>query len=368
MDLNFAEALKDLDPRTVFRLANGARPAGDYLFATLLPERTSTSYQVHSGHMIVRTTMAGMVGMDSPYPPGGQVDVSKFLEESAKIANDVALPEYALRQIQDLLLRIRAQGGSGNEMLVQEALNFADKVIVQAHLDTFEWLRGQALQEGRIDWRFNRKRLNVDYGVPAGNKLTVRAGNDAYGGSSSKFWDDVQLARKALRYNLRVALAHPDTIDAIISNEANRVRVVQQTPGGAVTVRRHVGTTEQEDTDSRYVLQIVAYDREGEVINPVDNKAKLVKFLEPGKLLFIGQNSRSGYRVGEGSTEDPQNDLELGYTHLAPTVEGGGSPGRWARIFTPQERPYELRGQGVTNGLPVIEAPEKLVIAETELA
>jgi hypothetical protein len=367
MDLNFAEALKDLDSRTPFRVANEARPPGDYLFASLLPERTSTSYEVRSGTMTVRTTMAGMVGMDSPYPPGGQVDLSKFMEESAKIANDVGLPEFALRQLQDMLLRIRAQGGTGNERLAEEALNFLDKVVVQAHLDTMEWLRGQVLTKGNIDWTFNRKRLQVNYGVPSANVLTPRAGNDAYGGSASKFWEDVIQARKILRYNLRVALAHTDTIDAIISNEANAVRVLQQSPGGTVTVRRFVGTTEQEDTDSRYTIQLVAYDREGEIINPADNRSKVVPFLPPGKLIFVGRNQRSGYRVGEGATDDPEQELALGYTHLAPTVEGGGQPGRWARLFTPEQRPYELRGQGVTNGLPVLEAPKKLVIAETEL-
>jgi hypothetical protein len=68
-----------------------------------------------------------------------------------------------------------------------------------------------------------------------------------------------------------------------------------------------------------------------------------------------------------GSTIDPAADMALGYTHIAPTVEGNGLPGRWADLGTPDERPWELRGRGVSNVLPVIENPDKLVVLHTEM-
>jgi len=49
-------------------------------------------------------------------------------------------------------------------------------------------------------------------------------------------------------------------------------------------------------------------------------------------------------------------------------VEGNGQPGRWARVYTPQDEPWQLKGQGVTNGLPVIENPEKLAVISTEMS
>lgn len=367
MELNFAEALRDIDRTEVFRIANEARPPASYLFATLLPEQRRTSYSVHTGHMVVRATMAGMVGMDAPYPPGGQVDVSRFLQESAKFAIDVGLPEYALRHLQDMMTRLALGGGNTNAAMAEEALNFFDKVVVQSHLDLMEWLRGQALTTGEIDWTFNKKSLVVDYGLPAGNILTPRTGNDAYGGSTSKFWTDVQAARKQLRYNLVAAIAHPDTIDAIVLNSANALRVIDQDDAGSFTVRQYVGNTEVLNPDERFQLKLIAYSQEGEIIHPTTGLATVVPFMPTGKIIFVGRNSRTGYRVGEGSTDDPQNSLALGYTHIAPTVEGGGAPGRWGRVFTPEERPWELRGQAVTNGLPVIEIPKKLVIAETTL-
>lgn len=367
MFLNFAAVLATLGADAAIRVANAARPAGDYLFAQLLPERNVPTYDVRSGNMTVRSIMAGLAAMDSPYPPGGVVELSSFLENTAKLANEATLPEQALRHMQDTLLRLGIVGtAAANERLVEESLNFLQKVIVQPHLDAMEWLRGEALVTGAIAWQFGNIELAVDYGVPLANMLPARAGNDAYGGSASKFWDDVRLLRRTLRGNVRAIIAHPDTIDVIRYNAVNAVAAVEESAGG-VTFRRlnSQGGFTQDTGDT---VRIIAYDREGEIINPADPSTTIiVPFMPAGKLLAVGNNTRSGYRVGQGSTEDPDDANSLGYTHIGPTVEGGGRPGRWSRLYTPEARPWSLKGQGVTNGLPVIEAPEKIAVATTAM-
>src|SRR5690606_33827393 len=95
-------------------------------------------------------------------------------------------------------------------------------------------------------------------------------------------------------------------------------------------------------------------------------RTETVKFMPDGKILYIGNPGRNGYRVGTGSTDDPRDNLELGYHHIAPTVEGGGAPGRWARLYTPQDYPMHLRAEGASNELPVILSPDKIVVATTE--
>lgn len=369
MELNFIEAITALGPRAAFRIANATRPPTNYLFNTLLPEMNKPSYYVDSGNMTVRSTMAGLVGMDSPYPPGGVVEVSTFLEQSAKMAIDVALTEGALRQIQEMLAQVMMNGGSSQEALSQEALNFLNKVILQALMDRAEWLRGQALITGAIDWTFNKKNLSVDYGIPTANFLTARTSNDAYNGNTSKFWTDVRAAQRLLRYNVRAVIAHSDTINAIVDNTANNALIVNQSVGG-MTIRRYkdVEGNTVPSADTRDSITLIAYDEEGEIFDPTDPSSTItVPFMTTGKLLFIGNNNRSGYRVGQGSTDDPTEDLALGYFHLAPTVEGG-APGRWARLYTPQDEPWQLRGQGVMNALPVIEAPKKIVVATSTIA
>lgn len=367
MDLNFAVALASLGANAAFKIANAARASNAFLFQTLLPERPDYDYHVESGYMTVRTTMAGLVGMDSPYPPGGTVEVSAFSENTAKIANQVTLPEHTLRKLQAMLMQLQLSGAPTVPVIQREALNFLNKVVVQAHLDTAEWLRAQALTSGAIAWTYNGKTLAVDYGLPAGNIFAARTGADAYDGNTSKFWTDVWAARALLHYDVRACIVHPTTLDAILSNSYNQLNVLSDV-GNVVTVQKYVGTTERPSSDARDTLQMIRYAAEGEVLDTSNpGQTQTIPFMPVGKLLFVGNNTRSGYRIGEGATEDPAADLALGYTHLAPTVEGGGAPGRWADLFTPQDRPWQLVGRAVTNLLPVIEAPDKIVVATTDV-
>lgn len=371
MLLDFQAAVAALGGQeAVVRVANEARAPGDYLFNTLLPERNMSSYHIDSGNMTVRSTMAGMVGMDSPYPPGGFVETSTFAEQTAKFANEVQLNEATLRQIQDFMMRLQIgnNGAGTTEALAQEALNFLEKVIIQSHMDLMEWLRGQALVNGEIDWSFNGKRLLVDYGVPSANMLPARAAGDAYGGATSKFWEDVRLLRRRVR-NLRAIVAHSDTVDAIRYNPVNSL-VSTNEGNGTITFRRTVNNGAQFSQDVNDTITIVIYDKEAEVLNPADPSATVVlPFMERGKLLAVGVNQNTGYQPGQGSVdEDPNAALALGYTHIAPTIEGGGRPGRWAELMVPENRKYQLIGHGVTNGLPVIEAPAKVAVATTALS
>ena len=370
MNFNFAEALNGLGVDAAFRIANAARPPGNYLFNTFLPERNMSGYHVDAGNMVVRTTMAGLVAQDSPLPPGGTMEISTFLEETAKIGITNRLTERALRQLQEMLMRLQVNGQMTNDFLQREALNFLNKVIIQAHLDTSEWLRGRALVYGELDWTFNNKNLAVDYGVPAANFLTLRtnSGNTSYGDSASAFWEDVAEARRLLRYNVRAAILNSVTADEILGNSVNSLEIISQ-DNQMFRVRRYrtVGGNTVPDTDVRYQMEFIIYDEEAEILDTdLPGRTQSLKFMPDGKILFVGLNTESGYRVGQGSTDDPNNGLELGYHHLAPTVESGGQPGRWSRLYTPEGYPMHLVGEGTSNELPVITAPSKIVVSTTE--
>lgn len=371
MNFNFAVALTALGLGAAFRIANEARVAADYLFASLLPEINKTTYNINSGQMIVRATMAGLVGMDSPYPPGGIVELSTFLERTAKVANTVTLTEQALREIQAMLAQVQISGGSTTDAMVNEALNFLNKIVIQPHLDTFEWLRGQALL-GAISWTFNGIVLSVNYGIPTANLLANRTGTAHYGGAASVFWADLRTLRKQLKGNVRALIAHPDTIDLIRYNTANSLATVSQVgDGGSGTVFtfRRLNTNGQFTPDVMDVVQLISYGKEAEVFDVANPGTTLkIPFMARGKIIGVGNNERNGYEIGQGSTQDPTLGNALGYTHIAPTVEGGGKPGRWAQMFTPEQQPWQLQGRGVTNGLPVVETPEKIAIMSTDMA
>lgn len=368
MNTNLTQAIKDLDNADVLRLAADARPAGDYLFNTLLPEMPKFDYQAKTAGMTVRSTMAGLSGMDSPYPETGLIELSTFSENTAKVTNRVRLTEQALREMQQILMRLQLNGQPTVEYIQRTALNFGDKLILQAHMDAFEWLRGQALVNGAIDWTFDKKRLLVNYGLPAASQLTARTGVDAYGGNASKFWDDVRLMRRYFRRYAQgvVMIAHPDTIDTIRYNPANRAVAVSEGEGG-VTFRR-LGT--QQDTafspDTLDTVTVIPYGLEGEILDPVNvGRTIVIPFMPKGKILGVARGTRQRFDVGDGGTAP--NDIQLGYTHLAPTIENGGNPGRWLEIYTPEQEPWAIEGRGVTNGLPVIEATDRICVATTAM-
>lgn len=369
MNFNFVAVLARLGANAAFRIINAARPPADYLFATFLPERNMPGYQAKSGTMTVRTTMAGLVGADSPYPPTGLVDSSDFTEQVAKIANRITLTEMDQRNLQQLLLLMTGNAAGQDQMLSNTALNFLDKLVTQAHLDAAEYLRGMALTTGALDWTFNKKRLQVDYGLPSANLVAAAAGANGYGGATSTFWKDYRTARSKLKGQVRAVMAHPDTIDMIVSNDANKIRVIaQDNISGTYTIQKFVGSTEQMSPDARDRLTLVAYGAEGEVLDPGNaGKSKTVPFLKPGKIVLLGNPIPRGFQVGQGAGENVQNEIPLGYTHIGPTVEGGGQPGRWADLRVPDDAPWSLEGRGVTNLLPVIEAPEKIAVLTTDV-
>ena len=372
MDLNLQAAIADArigGQAGIVRIANTRRPASDYLLATLLPERNLPTYEANASALTVRTTMAGAVGMDSKYPEGGLLDFSTFREKVAKIAIQHNLPEEMLRQLQALADGIVARGGSTTDLAVNTVLNFLDKLILQPIDDRKEWLRAQCLFVGAIAWNFNGVTVTADYGIPTANIFTTRTSTDAYDSSASKFWTDAKLARQILGASFNLAIASRATIEAIIYNSVNAINVLS-VAGGRYNIQMYRGTLERPSTDARETMTLIEYDAEGEVMdlsNP--GQTTKVKFVPDGVVGFFGKSDRSRQFIpGEGATEDGDQSLELGYTHIGPTTEGGGAPGAWSRIYTPEDMPMQLRGQGVANVLPVLRSPAKVVIASTDLS
>jgi len=370
-NFSFEDVLNDLGSGDMFSVANEPRPMSDYLWSNFLPVMTSTDYAAESGTMTVRATMAGAVGMDSPYPPVGLVQASKFAEKALKIGAYSKLTEDNLRKIQGILVNLALNGGNGKEFLANEVLRFIDKVIAQSMYDRMEWLRAQALVTGAISWTFNGIAWSVSYGVPSANILSQRTSTAAWDESASAFWADINLLYQALRYNVAAFVVHPDTLLAIVSNSVNNIEITSQDAfaagGSRTTIRRLLGNNERPSSDFREQVTLISYGDEAEIYDTANpGQTTKVPFMAQKKLVAIGRPSRRGYVVGEGSTEDPTSDLALGYTHVGPTVEGG-RPGVWVQAYTPEQLPMQLHGRGAANVIPVLENPELVAIASSEI-
>ncbi len=370
MELNFQAAIALLGGADgVFRIANEARPDGAYLLAQILPERNASDYTVESGAMTIRSLMAGMVGMDSNFPETGFMSVSTFLEQAAKFGNRVTIPEKTLRQIRKFLRDVVGRTDQDvTRALATEVFNMVAKVVVQPHLDTAEWLRGQALFNGAIDWTFNGLELLVDYGFPTGHLMAERTGAANYQTSETQFWADMILARQLLGYPADFrGITHQRTVDALLENP--NMKFIAEQDGQNFKFIRTKGATDRADEDTRYTAMLTVHNLEGEAFDPANPKTpKKVQFVPEGKIAWItGQTDSRTYRVGEGSTTDPESGLAIGYTHVAPTEEGQGRPGRWSEAFVPEGAKHTLVMQGASNVLPVIEQPKKVVVSHTEI-
>lgn len=377
MLLNFAEALQDPrigGPGGIIRLSNAARSPASYMLATILPERDINDYTARGGSMIVRSTMAGAVGLDSKFPEGGVMEISAFMESIAKIAIANHLTEAVIRELQNAAKEILLAGDTTTDLAVNTILNFVNKLLLQPHYDRREWLRSQALFTNGINWQFNGVDLQVSYGVPTSNIFATRTGTAAYEGSASAFWTDWKAARKILGDSFRGALCDRATADSIIYNPVNKILITGD-EGGVVQFVRYLGAEDgfrPQSLDARERGSIIVYDKEGEVIDltlATKNKTKKVQIgAVRGTLGFFGSDDRSAeFIVGEGATPDPENERALGYTHIGPTVEGGGT-GVWSRVFVPEGMPMHLRGESTENVLPVIQNPKKIVLASTTVS
>jgi hypothetical protein len=375
MDFDLRQAIENLEQSTVFELANQGRPPSDYLFNAILPSINMDTYDVANSTMTIRTTMAGLSGMDSKYSPGGASELSEASGRTGKITITSDLPEQFLRQLQNLLLRLTAQNQSTENAIQQTGLNFVNKIIVQALFDREEWLKGQALFTGALDWTFNGKNLKADYGIPSGNFLTARTGNDAYGGSTSKWWTDYYAAQEILGWKVTSCIMHPTTLKVIMTNsEVNQLQFVTADPATNTFVFQRLisrGGNTVLSSDPRDFITIIAYNKEGEIWD-LDNPGETVKvpFCPVGGVLWTGERIDAAtniFVVGEGGTTPPEleSPVLLGYGHVAPTTEGGGLPGRWSRLYVPQDKPYSISADGVSNFIPVIQAPKRLVIGTT---
>ena len=379
MQFNFAAIIEQLNARLpksdnfAFRIARASVVPADYVFNSILPQEDRMGYHVDGGTMTITPTMLGMVPMDSPYPPMGAISTTTFFENTTKLGGQMFFPEKFQRDLISWEQSIASLGfndgastgsiaSSINARRLEAVIGFAN-MVAKAHWDTNEFLRGQALTLGLLNWTYSDIPLSVNYNVPSANLPAQRTGTAAYNGSASTFWTDIRWVYTKLE-NPQFIM-NTNTWLAIIGQAANNIRVVVN-EGGVREIVRFVGTTETNSTDMRDRVRIVIYNKSGSVIK-ADGTLQAKPFLPDGKIICVGRATPDGFEFTQGSVANPDNDLRLGYTHIAPTIEGQGRPGPWARIFVPEARPYQLIAETAGNMLPVILNPNRLVVLDTTI-
>ena len=356
--------LNTLTPDDYFDLANQPVPESEYALASILPEERRMSYEAKAGSLKVITTPAGETGMDSPYVPVGMIEINAFSKPIAKWTATNLMTEEQQRELQQMVINIRAGiiSGNGLDYIRNFVVNWLRKVIAQAFSDRFELMRGETLTTGKLVLRGG----TIDYQVPSANVFAKRVGEQAYGGTASMLWRDMRAADNILG-STRTRIMSMNTLNYLLDSTSNPLAVTSETvsSGGnikIVSVRRLIGSQQTLSQDARDSFTLVGYRRQ--VAIKVGKSYAYQQVLPDGKIAVIGANDVT-LDMTDGTIVTRPG---LGRLHVGPTVEGGGRPGLWLNSYTPQGRPMHAIAEGAANALTILDAPERLVILDTELS
>ncbi len=377
----FATIIGSLNQARIVELANQPVDRGEYLLESVLPEERVADFTARTGSFKVIPVMAGLVGMDSPYTPGGYFEATSFTQGTIKSALRIELPEAFQREVMQMAQQIQLGNVAGNlrDYLLDRFLNWLEVGGEQGLLDRREYTRGLALSTGQIQTTEgdgeNKKTIAIDFELPASNRPAKFTAANGFGGTTSQFKSVVRTARRALRGGLRAIVMSDDTLNMILDNPAHGFVVTAESlsPQGNIrTVQVQTAVyqggqtiTPAIDRDVNATLTLIGYSRTVNLRTTAGTLIETQAFPD-GVVSFIGNNSRLSRQTVQGGVVQRIN--ALGYTHIAPTVEGGLVPGVYLNAYVDPNRPWEIRAHGAQNFLPILEEPKALYIAQTDMA
>lgn len=380
------EGLVGTGDNFAFRRARNANPPSSYLFSTrVLPRMNKPTWQVRGGTLTITPTELKLVAMDSIPAPIGNLESTFYSETISKFGGQMFFNEKQQKEMieaeQDARLMAslggraiagdidtqinmvsvtgRADGETINGARINRILGIVD-FIRAAHWNTSESLAGEALTEGKLDEDFSGLGININYDLPVENIVTYAA-NDRFDQSASKWWEFVRFCYK--KFKNPQFYGNSNTYFSIAENPVNAIRE-QYITGDVRPMSKYYPNviTQKEDANERMNFNI--YDNAGAVMD-APNKTLISKpFLKDRRVIVIGDLQTSQIELVQGGVTDPDNNLMLGYTHVGPSVEGGGQPGIYANIYTKEEMPMQLHVLTYVNMLPIIQNPKKLIIAK----
>lgn len=370
--LDFASILRQLNPGLMYEVANASPAPAEYLFSTsVLPIVPSASFSVENARMKFHSTMAGLVGMDSLPMETGAIEGEEWAARTAKIGAMTSLNEVQQREILERAKNIALGMGNGQthqQLLTNASLGLWQKGVIQPMNDTVEWMCSRAVTTGKLKWSYNGNHLDVDYGVPKENSIEVPAAQ-WFDTAGSNFWNILNMAQLKLNRRVKAIIMDDNLLTAILNNDAHSIDIVSETvsPQGNIrrveirrSIRDSLGNVLAFDKNVRTSVVLWSYARQGTILG-ADGKTLInLPMVDPNRITLIGQGGVGGGFSLDGTVgyDAPQR---LGYYHRGPTIEGQGAIGRWTRMFTPQNYPTKIIGEGYENGLPIVEAPELLV-------
>lgn len=148
-------------------------PARERILARFMPAKPiydiKFSYNVINGKY-ART--ASITGFNAGAPLRTKEGLEKAFGEVAKV-------QHGFRLDEEELLRFNNPRQEEEQEQVKEYIYDETDDLVEGIRDIEEWMRGQAIYEGVLEYDENSVKLQVDFGIPSENRLTL-VGSDAF--------------------------------------------------------------------------------------------------------------------------------------------------------------------------------------------
>lgn len=142
-------------------------PTRNYLLAPFLP--VDTVFDLKFAYNVINkvySRTASITGFDSDAPLRDKDGLSRAFGEVAKVQHGFRITE------EELLRFTNPRRDAERQQAIDYVYNQTDN-LVQGVYDVEEWMRGQAIYKGSMVYDENGVVINVDYGIPAANKLTT---------------------------------------------------------------------------------------------------------------------------------------------------------------------------------------------------
>jgi hypothetical protein len=145
---------------------NNYVPAKVRILSKFLPNKpiydTKFSYNVINGKY---AQGASITGFNAGAPLRSKQGLEKAFGEVAKIQHGFRLDE------EELLRYNQPRNTEEQQQVVDEIFDNTDDLI-EGILDTEEWMRAQVLYKGRLEYAAKDVEIDVDFDIPAANKIT----------------------------------------------------------------------------------------------------------------------------------------------------------------------------------------------------
>ncbi|MEZ2659292.1 major capsid protein [Aneurinibacillus aneurinilyticus] len=249
-----------------------------------------------------KSTAAQILEFGAPAPLRDKGTVERAMAEVAKIANKHRFDQ------RDQLTIMNTRFDQERQQVIDRALQDVATLIEDVY-KTEEWMRAAALYYGVMQYNFDGVVLDIDFGIPSGNKVVL---------TGTEKWDQYETAnpmQDLIEWTQEFKRKNADRAPQAIHMSFSAFWDMVKCKSTINAIKGIVGGTIAPDEVNAYLKRFN--------IPPIEIQDFVVDF-EDGTRRLLPENRVALLGI---------QGVQLGSTVEGPTVENGGQPGVYTRTW-----------------------------------